>query len=130
MPKAIKKATPRRRTPATPASYSFTAAVNEALAAHPDAAIFAAVAEYNTAWPEASKFHKQARAADFAYVPRGSHEAARRALAAEKRLLSLVPTTPEGAAALLRAVYDTMEELPTSYKLMGAAVKHAVELGL
>ena len=129
--KANRKATPRRRTPATP-PYSFTAAVSEALATHPDAAIFAAVAEHNTAWTAAIKLYKQARtAAYFDDMPRGHQEAGRRALAAETRLLSLVPTTPEGAAAFLRAVYEKMEEeLPTPYKLMGAAIKHAVDFGL
>lgn len=132
MPKATKKPTPCRRAATAPASYSFTTAVNEALATHPDAAIFAAVAEHNTAWAAAIKLYKQARtAAYFDDMPRGRQEAGRRALAAEKRLLSLVPTTPEGAAAFLRAVYERMEEeLPTPYKLMGAAVKHAVEFGL
>ena len=133
MPKANRKPIPRRRAPATPVPYSFTVALNEALATHPDAAIFTAVAEYKTAWAAAIELEKQARAAARRGYPSPSiQEAGRRAMAAEKRLLTLAPatTTPEGVMTLQQAAYGLLPSCGGIHAVARAAINAAVTVGL
>ena len=135
MPKAVKRNTPRRCAPATPAPYSFDQAVSEELAAHPDAKIFVVAAEYVRARHAASVGRKQARVmkAQSRELPRNLDKLESQVSAAEACLLKLArsATTREGAMALLEA---TIGHVPPPcvgiQALAAAAIRAAIRVGL